>query len=1152
MPNFSRLRNARRMALGLTILLAGVATLLLVTSVRVTALPQPSLANSETVAIAEPQPEPDSLSITDLPTTPWMSGGPDGASIRRIAFSPVYSQDHQVFAGAWGSGVFWMNDDLGVWELRNKGLECPRVMALEVSPDYANDGTLFLSLHGGKVYSTTNGGETWLLADTGLPLRSVRALAISPNYANDQTVYAGINDNGVYHTQDRGKSWQPVNTGLPLTTVVALETDPNFATTGLVYALSERNHLYRSDDGVSWNACTELPDGYLPYSMAMTPDGQSLYVGSCNRLYVSADRCLSWQPVPLGTSPEVAIDEIVISPEFETDQTMWATSHYGSRLYRSVNAGAGWAEVPAGLESPYYPIGLAVSPSYGQDRTLFVGNLGGSSGAYRSQNSGDTWTARSTGMTWNVVELVASPDYRNDRTIFAGLNGGAIFRSQNGGASWQPANDGYLVGADAEALALSPQYATDGVLFAAGYGTGMCRSDDRGETWTQVGMEDVYAITEMAIAPAATLTDALILVGTEGESVYRSLDGGWTWTPIVSGLVVTWVNEIVFSPNYTDDQTVFVATDKAGLFRSEDGGQNWITLTNGLNGAAVWAIGISPDFGNDGTLLVSSCDGVFRSQDRGDSWQELTFPCPYDVSKIAFSPHYATDQTIWMATTQWSLESQGGVFVSQDGGDSWQQYNTGLPQLEHFALVAAESGESSYDLFVGTTLRSVWQQHITPISEEWAVFVYINTDNDQLDEQAPRLFNYLELAVANNPSLIVRVLWDRLGEGNTVLYDVLPDRNMLLPALYEEGVNKWSEGEWNLGDPLILWQFIHDARLAYPAQHYLLVLVDHGGGWSPELPDPQRRSLRYAYGASGFSWDVTNGFSYLSTQDMGLIFNQEALVINPIDIVFYDACLMGMVEEAYEIRRGARYFIASENETWSSFPYDKYLAGIETRTPRTQVAWMVDQYDKSLVGYPRTLSAMDLQRTDDLSAALDKLAIALFDATPAYSPLITSTYLAAQKFDYNADLLISDTEGYVDLGDFTTRLSETFPSGSEIVTAAKAVLGVLNDPVTPLIIHERHQSGPTGWPYYTYMDLADATGLSIYLPLGEPDGDLPFYRHDQLAFARDTVWDEFLYEFLDYVPGVIDPNYVGGRGNQVIPPKPLAHSFLPLIVKDHP
>jgi parallel beta-helix repeat protein len=335
--------------------------------------------------------------------------------------------------------------------------------------------------------------------------------------------------------------------------------------------------------------------------------------------------------------------------------------------------------------------------------------MGGSGGVYRSSNAGDQWQRRSSGMTWSVLTLVPSSDYHNDRTVFTGLNGGGIFRSVNSGASWEPANSGYPIGSDAVAIALSPQYEEDGTLFAGGYGTGIYRSEDRGDTWSQIGLMDVYAIEEIAMAPHVPLTEALILVGTNEKGVYRSEDGGTNWSVITQGLVISTVNEIAFWPAYTDDHTILVASDGNGLFRSRDAGVNWTQLVTGLAGSYVWALDISPDFAADGTALAETEEGLFRSQDEGDSWVELPFSDAYGVTEVAFSPHYSDDQTIWVATTQWTTESEGGVFVSEDGGDSWQQANAGLPQLEHYALATADTGGDGYHVFVGTRTWSVWQ-----------------------------------------------------------------------------------------------------------------------------------------------------------------------------------------------------------------------------------------------------------------------------------------------------------------------------------------------------------------------------------------------------------------------------------------------------------
>ena len=424
--------------------------------------------------------------------------------------------------------------------------------------------------------------------------------------------------------------------------------------------------------------------------------------------------------------------------------------------------------------------------------------------------------------------------------------------------------------------------------------------------------------------------------------------------------------------------------------------------------------------------------------------------------------------------------------------------------------------------------------------------IYLNGDNN-LDAWTAKLFNRLELAVASEPSLIVRALWDRSGNGDTVLCQVQPDTRMYALADYVEGQTKWSQGELDMGDSTTLQSFIVNTTQELPADYYFLAIVNHGGGWSPKLPLPQRCSDRWAAGGSGFSWDATSDYSYLSTQDMGTIFSEEELISDPIDIVFYDACLMGMLEEAYEIRNGVRFLVASQNETWSTFPYYDYLVGIQNRTPAAQAAWMVDRYYASLPGYPRTMAALDLQRAGAVGTALNNLATQLFTAIPTHTSQINEIFLATQKLDYNYDLAIFNTEGYVDLGDFAARLIDEFP-GTGIANAAEALLVTLNGYSNPMIIHERHWSGVAGWGG-PYVDLEGITGLSVYLPLGEDDPDLPFYLNSQIGLASDTYWDEFIFNFLNMPYPQGPPDSPGGRGANPQPLIPPSRVYLPIIIK---
>ena len=423
---------------------------------------------------------------------------------------------------------------------------------------------------------------------------------------------------------------------------------------------------------------------------------------------------------------------------------------------------------------------------------------------------------------------------------------------------------------------------------------------------------------------------------------------------------------------------------------------------------------------------------------------------------------------------------------------------------------------------------------------DWTAMIYLNGDND-LDGNTERMFNNLEKAVALNPTLRVIVLWDRLGLDNTTLYQILPDDKELHLAVYADGVNRWSMGELNMGDPATLVDFVNSARALFPANHYFLSIVNHGGGWSPNLTPAQAKS-RWAYGGSGFSWDETNNFNYLSTADMKIIFSQIAANAGPIDVVFYDACLMAMFEEVYQIRDSVHYLVASENETWASYPYDLYLATIvSTTTPLSLATHIARQYTDSLIGYPRTMTVIDIQQAITVATALDNLSQSLIESLPSNKATISSTFLATQKFDYNFDLRINPSEGYVDLQDFAEGLIRYMP-GTPVASAANALSTTLNG----LVVFEASTSG-VAWVSGEYLNLDRAHGISIYLPLGEKDSDRDYYTSSQLTLAADTRWDNFIFAFLGYSPQPGGSN--GGRGEQ---PSPIALAnriFLPHVVR---
>jgi hypothetical protein len=229
-----------------------------------------------------------------------------------------------------------------------------------------------------------------------------------------------------------------------------------------------------------------------------------------------------------------------------------------------------------------------------------------------------------------------------------------------------------------------------------------------------------------------------------------------------------------------------------------------------------------------------------------------------------------------------------------------------------------------------------------------------------------------------------------------------------------------------------------------------------------------------------------------------VLVNAHQVLGRPVDVVGMDACLMTMLEVAYQLRDHARILVGSEEvEPGDGWPYDTMLGDLTARpamTPAELATAVVHRYGEYYSGArsaPATQSAIDLARLDDLVRAVDGLARTLLGALPS-KDLEVALYSAWRRSLRFFDNL------YVDLHHFAANLART-TSRSDVKRACVEIQGAIEARPGP-IIAARH-CGP---------NLAAATGLSIYFPpLREPS---IFYR--ELDFASRTRWADFLDAYL--------------------------------------
>ena len=419
------------------------------------------------------------------------------------------------------------------------------------------------------------------------------------------------------------------------------------------------------------------------------------------------------------------------------------------------------------------------------------------------------------------------------------------------------------------------------------------------------------------------------------------------------------------------------------------------------------------------------------------------------------------------------------------------------------------------------------------LKKRWTVMVYLAGDNN-LDGAGVVDLNEMK-AVGSTPEVNIIAQFDRAGaHQQTSRYYVRKASTL------EQDVVK-NLGETNTGDPNVLESFAQWGIANYPAEHYLLVLWNHGSGWDDTNVYRAAQALNVEVARKGKAVLPTDGVaaSSMTTQQVrqistkrfrralfrgtvenamrtrAIAFDDNAQdfldnvetkrVMSAIkkrlgqklDVLGMDACLMSMAEVAYQVRDEVAFTVGSEQtEPNDGWPYDAVLAELVARpsmTPLELTKLIVKKYVASYTaGDAVTQSAFDLTRSEALASAISELGAVLMTALA--SPTVLSALMLARN-----QVQRYATEDYVDLGDLC-RLIRAKTSQAKITSACTAVLEIAS---TGKFVTANGHKGPA---------LSRSKGVSIYFPMRFVS---PLYA--TLDFAKNTKWDEFLRAYVKAV-----------------------------------
>ena len=590
---------------------------------------------------------------------PWQPVGPDGGTVRSLAFDP--NNPDRVYLGT-SAGTLYLSTDNGKSWSRFARLGSSAEMVLDhivINP--SDPKNMFVAAWNaqmpnsdGDLFRSQDAGKTWeIVAD--LHGKSLRALSISS--ANPKVLVAGALD-GIYRSRDGGHNWERISpeNHAEIKNIESIAIDPQNA--DVIYAGTWHLPWKTDDGGKNWHsikkgviddsdvftiaidqaqpanlfisACSGIYRSEsagelfrkiqgIPYSarrtrmLKMDPvDHNVVYAGTTEGLWKTADSGATWKHM---TGSNIVINDVLVDPR-QPSRVLLATDRGG--VLASDDGGSSFTASNRGF-THRQTAALLVDRNDGS--LIYAGLLSDKEfgGVFVSHDAGQSWKQMSEGLDGRDVFLLRQA---SDNSIIAGTDHG-IFQLMPGASVWSsrtPASKPDAPSAGKRTVHQAPDSGlntritaldvTDKRWFAA-TATAFFTSTDSGETWEKVDLPGFTGATSISVA-------GKMVAITNPNAVAVSVNGGESWLPATKPL----------DPEFTINSVAIDAmgdiwlASRAGVYRSTDAGDSWKKITT-LRLANI--LNIQFDVENHRMLVVSGAStNIFESSDNGRTWTAIS------------------------------------------------------------------------------------------------------------------------------------------------------------------------------------------------------------------------------------------------------------------------------------------------------------------------------------------------------------------------------------------------------------------------------------------------------------------------------------------------------------------------------------------------
>ncbi len=584
------------------------------------------------------------------------------------------------------------------WSRVNSGQFLVRDKVNAIAIDSNDTDVIYVGMENSGVFKTINSGLTWQPIQTGLGRGRISSLTIDP--IDSSTIYAGVAPGNVYKSSNGGESWNHISgdiVGFPFEGSSSIIVDPEDNQHILYFDYDE---VYESFSG--GNDWSQIKESYCPtfgYNYAVDPhDFQVIYVVSgdpdfecTSGVYKSQNGGRNWEPVGLEDDPFE--DGVLTISVVDQESYIYVGTEEG--LYLSSDGGSTWQKM---LNAKCQ--NLAISST--ESSVVYCNSW---DGVWKSTNNGQSW--REMPMEQHIRDVIAVSPQNSDE-VFLGRQG--FFISRDGGGSWEESSAG--LGALPSSIKINPMYSNSLYLNQMSSGRSLLfRSEESESNWVSMDViGEGFVFSPNGLSFYRYQESSILEYGLEGQLLNRVV------TPI-SKIGGIGVNPLSPEHLFIIGQT----NNKPQIYYSEDNGDEWHQSdglddheeTNPTNGVFY--------FHEDGQsiyVIIASRFPGFSSTNGGGSWS----PC--EEFNIAWTPESDTllaidpldSAHILLATRGWGVirsfnhcsswgvvaqigtetdfinsiaidprkperfivGTEGGVFISENGGHTWGQVNEGL------------------------------------------------------------------------------------------------------------------------------------------------------------------------------------------------------------------------------------------------------------------------------------------------------------------------------------------------------------------------------------------------------------------------------------------------------------------------------------------